>query len=123
MPSLIHILVMFGLCFGFQNKLPFLYGRSVFTDKLLRCSYCLGFHCGWLTWLLTALVAWDWPATTVQGNVVSAVLWAFLGAASCYLLDTGSKWVEESLAAFKEYVQVIAAANGIVFEEPGEGEE
>ncbi len=123
MPTLVHIVLMFGLCFGFQNKLPFLYGRSSFTDKLLHCSYCLGFHCGWLAWLLTALMAWSWPEATVQANLASLVVWAFVGSASCYLLDTVMKRVEESVPAFREYVQVIAAANGFSFEEEADEEE
>ena len=122
MPSLLHILVMFGLCFGFQNKLPFLHGRLNVLDRLLKCSYCMGFHCGWLTWLLTACANGDLPAHGWVPAAASLALWAFIGAASCYLLDALAKWVEDSVPAFKDYVRVIAAAHGFAFDDEEEAD-
>lgn len=89
------LLAAYGICFGLQNKLPFLYRRHPFLDALLKCSYCTGFHCGWLVWLLTWGVTGQMPA---QGWFIpgSLILWAFASAVTCYLLDTVASWLEEA---------------------------
>jgi len=108
---------MYGLCFGFQNKLPFLHGKAALLDRLLHCSYCTGFHSGWIAWLFSVGVAWELPTTTVQGSLLSVLTWAFIGAATCYILDVVVQWLEVFQATARDYVQVIAASNGIEFEE------
>jgi len=77
------------LCFGFQNKLTFLYGRSTFTDKLLSCTYCLGFHCGWMVWLGDWLVNQEMP-----GHAGSVIMWAFAASAFCYIADALVRFFE-----------------------------
>ena len=103
---LFYLLVAYGLCFGLQNKLPFLYSGGYretgeptrFLDKLLHCTYCTGFHTGWLTWLLawgvegkTPSEGWNIPA--------SMVVWAFASAAFCYVMDALVRWLEANTGA------------------------
>ena len=60
------LIVAYGICFGLQNKLPFLYSRlyredgekAHFFDQMLTCSYCTGFHAGWIAWLLCSVRSW-----------------------------------------------------------------
>ena len=90
------LLLCYGICFGFQNKLPFLYGKSAFTDKLLHCSYCLGFHCGWISWLFL-FFAQDCPEHTVLSAVFSLMIHSFVSSAFCYTLDTLIQLVESHI--------------------------
>lgn len=101
MPTLITLVAAYGLCFGFQNKLPFLYKRGAFLDSLLECTYCLGFHCGWMTWILNCLLTGATPATWYSG-VVSLVLWCFGSAAFCYAADTAVRWLEGNIPSQPE---------------------
>ena len=87
------LLLCYGLCFGFQNKLPFLYGKKEFLDSLLQCSYCLGFHCGWLSWLFI-FFAMGCPEQTVVSAVSSILIHSFVSSAFCYTLDSLIQLVE-----------------------------
>ena len=101
MSMLIYWLVAYGLCFGLQNKLPFLYSEEYresgepqrFLDRLLHCTYCTGFHCGWLVWLLAWGVEGKPPAGDL-GIPFSLVAWAFGTAGFCYAVDALVKWLE-----------------------------
>lgn len=91
MPVFFWLLVMYGLMFGLANKVPFLHGKSKFTDRLLSCPYCLGFHAGWLAWLL----AWQAKAAIPSGALQTAaeiLSWALASSTLCYILDT---WVQK----------------------------
>ncbi len=98
---LFYLLVAYGLCFSFQNKLPFLYTERCrelgepqsFFDKFLHCTFCVGFHCGWMVWLLAWATTGNQPA---QGwNMIpSMFLWAFGSAGFCYAADALIKWLE-----------------------------
>jgi hypothetical protein len=107
MSMFILLMAATGLWFGFANKLPFLYSAAflesgepkTFLDKLLHCSYCLGFHCGWLTWAAWWAVAGSPMVLATGGPLwasagVSCLLWAFACAAWCYLFDVGTKMLE-----------------------------
>lgn len=81
----LQLLCAYGVCFGIRNKLGALVkGASRFTDALLRCSYCTGFHSGWLTWvLLWATSLWD-----VAHHMREILGFSLASAAFCYLVDT-----------------------------------
>lgn len=82
--------VMYGVCFALQNKFPFLYGRIALLDALLKCTFCLGFHSGWLAWLLSC-----WMNGFPETNFVPVALtWAFASSAFCYVLDALVQWLE-----------------------------
>lgn len=81
---LLAIPVIYTLGFGIQNKATFLHERSAFTDALISCSFCLGFHCGWLSLLGTLLVR-NLPSW--QYGLAAGVLWSCWGAFVYFGLD------------------------------------
>jgi len=91
-PSFVDLLFAYGLCFGLQNKVEVL-RKVAFFDKMLSCSYCTGFHSGWIAWGLTRFV-YALPKT--PQDALTPVLWAFSSSAVCYLLDAASQAVESA---------------------------
>jgi hypothetical protein len=60
--TLIHLIAAFGICFGLQNDKALFLTKYIrkegnFFDKMFDCSYCTGFHSGWIVWLLSAAAA------------------------------------------------------------------
>jgi len=103
MPNLFYLLLAYGLCFGIQNKLPFLYSELYretreterILDRLLHCTYCTGFHTGWMAWLL----AWGLEGKTPAEDwaiPVSVLIWSFASAAFCYFADALVGWLESN---------------------------
>ncbi len=90
MPSFVDLLLAYGLCFGLMNKVEVL-RKIAFFDAMLSCSYCTGFHAGWLAWLLSRVV-YALPAT--PQDVLPAALWAFSSAAFCFVADATTQAVE-----------------------------
>ena len=95
MEILFGAFVAYGLCFGIVNKLGlYLYSedymdegkKTTFFDRLLSCSYCTGFHCGWITWFGFWAAAGAQPLAWHHG--VHALMAAFASAAWCYAADT-----------------------------------
>ena len=87
MELLIILMTASGICFGLQHKLPFLHGKTEFTDKMLACTYCTGFHAGWISYLL-----WSLPQQFVVQHMLGM---AFGSAMFCYALDEWTKYLEE----------------------------
>lgn len=96
MPSFAELMLCYGICFGLMNKVDFIRGKSAFTDKLLNCAYCTGFHAGWISFLLTRLAAWDFNPKAL----LYAPLWGFASGVFCYFIDTlgqlAESWVRKS---------------------------
>lgn len=98
MPTLNYLIVAYGITFGIQNKLPFLRGKFEFTDALIKCTYCLGFHAGWMAWLLSlaaehpSLGANAWAVT--QTVALSIVFWGMSSAVFSYGVDTAIQRLE-----------------------------
>jgi hypothetical protein len=91
MPTFVMLIAAYGICFGFMNKLPFLYARRPFLDALLSCSFCMGFHSGVVVWLLAHLagfIPWGGPF------YFEIPLWGLASAAFCYAVDTLLRAVE-----------------------------
>ena len=93
MPCSVWRLVAYGLCFGLQNKATWLQGRFDVLDAMLACAYCTGFHCGWMTWCLDAVVADAVPPMTVA-SVAALAAWCAACAAFCYLVDSAAGWFD-----------------------------
>ena len=87
MSSILGLLASAGVTFGIQNKIPFLHGKHPFLDSMLGCTYCTGFHAGWMVWLLMNISVFSLP---------SIVIFAFASAIFCYALDEFIKYLEES---------------------------
>lgn len=90
--NLFFLLVAYGITFGIQNKLTFLRGKHSFLDSMLVCTYCTGFHGGWITWVL-----YQWPVFFEKDPLEffnGMVLFAFASAAFSYALDAVIRLVE-----------------------------
>lgn len=88
--TIIIICAIFGLAFlvkesdgpwgiigWFRNKLFTTKYIGVFFFKLLDCYFCLGFHCGWIIYLLSQN-HYTWQFFT---------LWGLAGGVICLILD------------------------------------
>lgn len=93
LPGFVELLVCYGLCFGLQHKAPALRSWYEWSDNLLRCSYCTGFHCGWVVWTVT----WALGTHPIRGPffILEVGMWSFASATFCYVLDTVVKLAEE----------------------------
>jgi hypothetical protein len=91
MPSFVLLLAAYGICFGVMNKLSFLYGRMDFIDRLVSCSYCVGFHTGWMIWSLSHLAG---VMETSGPFYFEIPLWGLSTAAFCYGADALLRLVE-----------------------------
>lgn len=82
---LITLLAAAGITFAIQHKIPFIHKKSKFIDSMLSCTYCTGFHGGWIAYLL-------------QGNpsILEGIAYAFSGAIFSYALDELIKYLEEA---------------------------
>lgn len=62
-----------------------------FFGQLFTCPYCMGFHAGWVSWLLIWKTA-DHRLLYVEINDYSQWLavgsWCLISAGFCYLVDT-----------------------------------
>ena len=88
-----YLIAAYGITFGIQNKILFLRNRSEFLDALLHCTYCTGFHAGWLTWLVWKL------DSVLNGSVwgfelLGMLLFAMASSAFSYFIDTAVRLME-----------------------------
>ena len=91
---LLVLLCAFGLCFWVQNKLTFLKGKHKLLDALISCSYCLGFHCGWVSYMMVTLSNGESPIPIWYMLIVQAIVHGFASAVFCYFFDELSLLIE-----------------------------
>ena len=98
------LLASYGMCFGLMNeKLSvlnrFLYGVPIMWDytddsnlflRMFNCSYCTGFHTGWVVWLASSMGSHQ-SGVTVLADLF---IFSFASSATCYMLDTLLQWLE-----------------------------
>ena len=82
----IYLLSAAGITFALQHKLPFLHGKLSILDSMLVCTYCTGFHAGWITYLLYSAPDID---------IRQVLLFSFASAIFSYALDEIVKHLEE----------------------------
>ena len=75
---IINLLAIYGLVFFLKDSYIFAKPRHYITKinfflELFSCSFCLGFHCGYLIYLLSNPL-----------NITGIILWGFAGA--CFSL-------------------------------------
>lgn len=58
-----------------------------FFAQMLSCSYCTGFHAGWIGWGITRGIH-------EMHHPVEVLVWAFCSAGVCYLVDSTSQVIE-----------------------------
>jgi len=98
MPTLAYLLFAYGFTFGVQNKATFLRGRFAFLDALVKCTYCVGFHAGWLSWVVYLGI--EQPSLGLTGVEISMTIfrsvavWGLASAGFCYALDSAIRWCE-----------------------------
>jgi len=93
MEHLFYLVVAYGITFGIQNKAQFLRDKHPLLDDLLHCTYCTGFHAGWLTWLLWKI------DSVINGSVwgfelFGMLLFAMGSSAFSYFFDTAIRLME-----------------------------
>lgn len=92
MPTIFEMVLCYGICFGLMNKVDF--PRKVkFFDRMLSCSYCTGFHSGWVSFVLLQ-AAHSFPVKMFPDFALMFFAWAFCSAAFCYAADMALQWVE-----------------------------
>lgn len=84
--SLFELLFCYGLTFGLMNKTSWIQNRLQFTKSLLECSYCTGFHSGWIAYFMLN------PSSQI--DPISLITWSFASAAFSYVLDTAVAYLE-----------------------------
>ena len=105
----LSLLLSYGLCFGALNKVGVLLpemrpldgvstGRKL-LDTLFTCPYCMGFHTGWMSWLLISYVTrtsllYDGPDSL--RSVAAILSWSLISAVFCYIADVLTVYLEES---------------------------
>lgn len=106
MSSIMILIAAYGVCFGLMNeKLAFLnrvlYALPLFRredgnffQRMFKCSYCTGFHAGWVVWLVGALPQFFLTGISVPEMVADAAIAAFASSAVCYAVDTIIQWFE-----------------------------
>lgn len=66
-----------GIMAWLRNKITLNQYVGVFFFKLLDCYFCLGFHCGWIVYLLHE-PTWKWQFI---------ILWGLAGSAISLIMD------------------------------------
>jgi hypothetical protein len=90
--SLFELLACYGLTFGLMNKTLWLQNRSQLASSLLSCSYCTGFHSGWIIYLISHL---DSLGVKETNNLTDLVIYSFASASFCYILDIFAQKIED----------------------------
>ena len=101
MELVLFLLVAYGIGFWLQNKVEFIRGKSALVDKGLDCTFCTGFHSGWVGYLL--LQAGTWNAGILNWRLIpQAIAFGFAAAAFNYAFDTLVRFVESRVSQEEE---------------------
>ena len=101
MELVLFLLVAYGIGFWLQNKVEFIRGRFALVDKGLDCTFCTGFHSGWIGYLI--LQAGAWGEGTLNWRLApQAVAFGFAAAAFNYSFDTLVRFVESRVSTPEE---------------------
>jgi len=89
------LLVAYGICFALMNDKAWLLTewlrKSDFFDRMLDCSFCTGFHSGWISLLLTQPEVLD---SSFSFFLTALLSYGLASAAFCYVLDTWLRRLE-----------------------------
>jgi hypothetical protein len=103
MTYLYLLMAAYGVTFGFQNKVPFLYGKLNLLDSLLKCTYCLGFHSGWIVWLIWGYTKFfQIEKIDLLVSAGEMFVFSFASAGFSYLIDTGIRLMENYSEPYEE---------------------
>ena len=87
--EIIILIAMYGLTFALQHKIPAIFMKSTYKElslttlknKLLSCTFCMGFHAGWICYLLSIM------SEMGSFSAGDLLIFSFSGAAFSYSLD------------------------------------
>lgn len=87
--SLFELLFCYGLTFGMMNKTTPIQNRLNidFVKEMLSCSYCTGFHAGWISLLILH--------PTLFKDIQTILYWCFVSSAFSYITDAFVAYLEE----------------------------
>lgn len=98
--TLLHLLSAYGLCFGITHKAEAITTLAVripvvgsLFQTALECTFCMGFHCGWVVYLMGVL-----SSGTLFG-FTEMLIFALSSAAFCYAFDAGVRWLETQVGS------------------------
>ena len=106
MSTALILLAAYGVCFGLMNEKLAVLNRVLyalplsrreagnFFQRMFRCSYCTGFHAGWMVWVVGVLPSFIMSGISVPEAAGDAVMVAFASSAFCYAADTVIQWFE-----------------------------
>lgn len=106
MSTFLLLIAAYGVCFGLMNEKLAVLNRVLyalplfrredgnFFQRMFRCSYCTGFHAGWMMWMVGVLPHFITAGLSVPEMVADAAIAAFASSAFCYAADTIIQWFE-----------------------------
>ena len=83
----LYLMACAGITFSIQHKLPFIHKKLDILDKMLSCTFCTGFHSGWILYVIS-----EYPTLSIQ----KAIIFCFASAMFSYALDEAVKYLEEA---------------------------
>lgn len=93
----ITLFASMGITFTIQHKMKFLRGRVGLLDSMLKCTFCTGFHGGWMAYLLSY-----GPVV----NIREVLLFALCSAWINFAADEITKFFERGSKALVEWRKV-----------------
>lgn len=106
MSILLTLTAAYGICFGLMNEkvsilnkllyaLPlFRREEENFFQRMFKCSYCTGFHTGWMVWVVESAPRLLGSGVDGLEFTVGALVTAFASSVFCYAVDTLIAWFE-----------------------------
>ena len=91
----ILFLCAYSITFGMQHKVPFLHGKLALLDSMLKCTYCTGFHGGWIAYSLYTGISYLEQNPANQFRFAELLIFALASAVFSYLLDTLARVLEK----------------------------
>ena len=95
MDMVLLLLASYALTFWIQSKLLFLRIGN-FLPKLLDCTFCIGFHTGWIIFLISQFSILFEKQEYFFGMIV-VILFGLASASFCYFLDTFIRLMESHI--------------------------
>tara|TARA_Y100001973_G_scaffold106820_1_gene188381 strand:+ start:16735 stop:17058 length:324 start_codon:yes stop_codon:yes gene_type:complete len=103
MNELLLLFAMYGIAFGLQHKLPGAWSGTLnkvfqkgFLETLLTCTYCVGFHAGWIIYLCSI------SGGEKSFSIGYLIVYAFAGASFSYSIDAYVQNLEEGEGDYED---------------------
>ena len=95
MEDLLILMSAYGITFGLQQKADFLRGKHELLDKMLDCTYCTGFHAGYIAYGLKKGLDLVQTGQT-DATIGEGVTFAFASSAFSYIVDSAGRYFESN---------------------------